>query len=210
MSRFHDISLVLGEQSIDFPGDEPLAIRRSAKLSEGDICNLTSLCMSAHAGTHLDSPAHLLPGGATLDSYALERFDLTAVVHEVGATDSIRAAQLDGLSIQAGQAILFKTDNSRSGRASSGRFDPAFVALGEDAAKRLVDMAPGLVGIDYISIEKSADDSYPVHRTLLGADVLILEGLNLAAVQAGRYHLRCAPLCIHSSEGAPCRAILES
>ena len=68
----------------------------------------------------------------------------------------------------------------------------------------------GLVGIDYLSIEGADNPELPVHRTLLGRDVLILEGLDLSGVQAGDYELCCLPLKTAAKDGAPVRAMLFS
>jgi arylformamidase len=48
-----------------------------------------------------------------------------------------------------------------------------------------------------------------VHRILLEAGVVILEGLNLGGVERGEFELICLPLKISSGDGAPCRAVLR-
>jgi arylformamidase len=64
------------------------------------------------------------------------------------------------------------------------------------------------VGVDYISVDKYGDDSLPVHRILLENDILILEGIDLAAVPCGRYTLLCLPLSLKDAEASPVRAAL--
>jgi len=51
-------------------------------------------------------------------------------------------------------------------------------------------------------------DSPETHLNLLRAEVVIIEGLNLADVPAGEYELICLPLKLQGVEGAPARAIL--
>jgi arylformamidase len=63
------------------------------------------------------------------------------------------------------------------------------------------------VGVDTLSIEPESD-AYPVHRTLLEAGVVIVEGLDLASVAPGGYELVCLPLRIAGGDGAPARAVL--
>ena len=48
----------------------------------------------------------------------------------------------------------------------------------------------------------------PVHTTLLRAGVLILEGLDLSRVAAGRYTLIALPMKLAGADGAPTRAVL--
>ena len=47
-----------------------------------------------------------------------------------------------------------------------------------------------------------------VHRLLLGAGKVFLEGIRLAAVPEGIYLLNAAPIHLGGSDGAPCRAVL--
>jgi arylformamidase len=69
-----------------------------------------------------------------------------------------------------------------------------------------------LVGTDTLSIEPAGsgvpEDAYPVHRILLGAGVVIVEGLDLSGAPAGSYELVCLPLRIAGGDGAPARAVL--
>jgi arylformamidase len=73
-----------------------------------------------------------------------------------------------------------------------------------------VEMKAALVGIDYITIEQYGADAFYAHQTLLTAGVLILEGINLAHVPAGRYTLLCFPLNLNKAEASPVRAVLMS
>jgi arylformamidase len=79
--------------------------------------------------------------------------------------------------------------------------------LTPDGAAWLVERGVRLVGADTLSIEPATDD-YPVHRVLLGAGVIIVEGLDLRAAAPGRYQLACLPLRIAGGDGAPARAVL--
>ena len=47
-----------------------------------------------------------------------------------------------------------------------------------------------------------------VHIVLLGANVILLEGIRLSEVSEGVYLLNAAPLNLFGTDGAPCRAIL--
>ena len=66
-----------------------------------------------------------------------------------------------------------------------------------------------LVGIDYFSIEAYANPGHPVHHCLCGNGVIIVEGLDLRAVQPGWYELMVLPLKIQGGDGSPCRAVLK-
>jgi arylformamidase len=108
-----------------------------------------------------------------------------------------------------GERLLFKTHNSTR-CWDTNKFVKDFVYVSTEAAEFLADRRVGLVGIDYLSVGGfRAGNGVAVHRTLLGREVYILEGLNLSAVQAGRYFLICLPLRILNGDGAPARALLK-
>ena len=82
------------------------------------------------------------------------------------------------------------------------------MAFSEDAAGWLVARGARLVGIDYLSAELFDAPEPRAHRVLLGAGVIIIEGLNLKEIAPGDYTLACLPLKIKNGDGAPARAIL--
>ena len=47
-----------------------------------------------------------------------------------------------------------------------------------------------------------------VHRVLLGAGIILLEGIRLEEVSEGVYFLNAAPLNLSGADGSPCRAVL--
>ena len=71
-----------------------------------------------------------------------------------------------------------------------------------------VEIGVKLVGIDYLSVERYGEADALTHLTLLGAGVVVLEGLNLSDIRPSHYELICLPLRIEGGDGSPCRAIL--
>jgi arylformamidase len=106
--------------------------------------------------------------------------------------------------------VLFKTGNSRHWANNDPEFDKNFIALTGDAAMYLVHRGVKLVGVDYLSVEAYSSKTYPVHDTLLGAGVVIIEALNLSDVAAGDYELIALPLKLQGADGAPARVVLRS
>lgn len=209
----YDISMLLGEAAT-YPGDAPysreMVSDTASDTKTGANCsyNLSTLTMSAHAGTHLDAPAHLIAGGKTLDQYPLERFLIPALVVSVEGDEAIPRDALKNADIRAGEALLFKTNNSLRGLPRKSVFTEKFVYLSVDAAQLCLDLGVSLVGIDYLSVDRYGDDHAPVHHLLLKEDVLILEGIDLKAVAPGEYFLICSPLRVQGAEAAPARAVL--
>jgi arylformamidase len=119
----------------------------------------------------------------------------------------ISAADLEAASIpREATRLLFKTPNSRFW--DDDEFHTDFVGLTGDGAQWLVARGFVLVGIDYLSIERFRSPEHEVHKTLLGANVVIVEGLDLRAVPPGVYTIACAPLKVVGADGAPARVFL--
>jgi len=203
----YDISAPLN-MAPAYPGDRPYLREWMDRLDGGDDYCLSALAFSSHAGTHLDFPSHLLKSGGGQDTYSLKRFIIPAEVISIPGEGPILPLSLMGRIINKGQALLFKTGNSKKRLMHQAIFSEESVYLSADAAHLCAAEKVGLVGIDYLSVDKYGDDSLPVHRTLLENDILILEGIDLAAVPSGRYCLICLPLSIKDAEASPVRAVL--
>jgi arylformamidase len=208
MMRLIDISRTIRTDALVYPGDPPLRVSPLSTIGPQSPYAITRLDgWTTHVLTHVDAPAHFVAGGASLDEIPLDRFAGDALVVEIGLdADVVRAAHLPVGDDLAGVSLLFKTRNSA--RAAGDAFDENHVYVGEDAARAIVDRGVGLVGIDYLSVDRYGDEAYPAHRTLLDNGVLVLEGIDLAHVGAGRYVLFALPLKIAAGDGSPVRAVL--
>ena len=206
--KIFDISVTLGEEAIDYPGDPAYERHVASSLERGDAFELSRLSLSAHCGTHLDAPSHFLRGGKSIDQFLPGTFILPAHVREVRHPKSVQRSALEDLRVDSGAALLLKTENSTSGRCRSGVYTEDYVHLNPEVADICVEKKLALVGLDYITVEKPGDIYFPVHRRLLGSGILILEGLDLTQVGEGQYTLICLPLKIRGGEASPVRAIL--
>ena len=206
-ATIHDISVTLGTESIDYPGDT--AYSRNLIMNSGDsFCNLSRLEMSCHSGTHLDVPFHFYADGKTLDDFQVTDFIKRVHVIEIMDPDRITASEVDWSLISPGEGVLFKTRNSREGLVKSGKFVSDFVYLSPDAAKKVNECKASLVGIDYISIEQFGVENFHSHLEVLGQDVIVLEAVNLEGISEGMYTLMCLPLKLSRADASPVRAIL--
>jgi arylformamidase len=208
LREVYDISVLLGEEALNWPGNPPYSRELVSAIEDGENANLSKLTLNTHIGTHVDTPAHFIAKGKTLDAYPIERWILPAQVVSIKDREVIQPAELANLDLRPGDALLFKTDNSTSGRCTNGVFSESFVHMSPEAADFCIAQKVSLVGIDYASIEKYGDNAFPTHHKLLGNGILILEGINLKEVPPGKYTLFCLPLKIKGAEGAPARAVL--
>jgi arylformamidase len=206
--KIYDITIPITPAMPVWPGDPAVTLARVSKIEEGANANVSQLALSAHTGTHVDAPYHFLPDGVPLDQVPLDLFMGRAYVAHLPDVDLITAAALAGAGIPARtRRLLLKTRNSEIWARAEQEFQTDFVALSPDAAQYLVEKGVRLVGIDYLSIAPYKQ-SRPVHEILLKAGILILEGIDLSGVPAGRYSLYCLPLHLQGADGAPARAVL--
>uniref|UniRef100_A0A831UBX8 Kynurenine formamidase n=1 Tax=Geobacter metallireducens TaxID=28232 RepID=A0A831UBX8_GEOME len=202
----HDITVPLSPDLPVYPGDPSVAFEPVTRIARGDTANVTRITMTTHSGTHLDVPSHCRDGGATVDHLPLSLLMGKARVLDLRGTGAIGRRELARLPARGEERVLLLTDNSllwdRPG------FQDDFTHLTEEGAAYLIEAGVRLVGIDYLSIEGIAS-GITVHRMLLDAGVVILEGITLADVEPGEYELVCLPLRVTGGDGAPARAILR-
>jgi len=203
-----DCSIPLSAKTPVFPGDESFSLNRVAEFSARDDVELSHFSASTHSGTHIDAPAHFIPGGKKLNEIPIERLVGKVRVVEIFDSECITLDSLQKYDLQNSRRIFFKTRNSQLWHTHPHEFIQDFVYLGEDAARYLAGLELFMVGIDYLSIDSAESENYPAHILLLEKEILIVEGLNLSEVSTGTYDLVCAPLKIENAEAAPARVLL--
>jgi len=177
-------------------------------MERGASCNVSTISMGSHTGTHIDAPRHFLRSGKGIDKMPLETTMGRVRVLEIHDRKWVTPHELEQHRIQHGERIFLKTQNSvRCWRSDT--FITDFIYLSTEAAEWLAQHGVKLIGIDYLSVGGYEKNGVEVHRLLLEAGVWILEGLNLSKVRAGTYELLCLPLKIVGGDGAPARAILR-
>lgn len=206
----YDITVPISNKMPVWPGDPSVIIERDVSIDDGAPCNVSSMQMGVHTGTHIDAPFHFLQCGKTVEELSLEICMGKTFLLEVDAP-LISRENLLGKIPKGTKRLLLKTKNSHLWKDSEHSFDTSFTAIDKSAAQYLVDMGIQLIGIDYLSIEAfNAEEGNPVHKILLESEVIILEGLNLSEVSEGEYTLTALPLKINGVDGSPCRAILTT
>lgn len=210
---FYDVSLLLGAGRMEappVPGVSQFA-REEVFRMEKEGYQLSNLTMNCHSGTHLDSPAHFLKGGRTIDEYPIHRFIVPAIVVEVADEEIIRPRELENVKINEGDAVLFKTSNSRRGLPEPGApWWTEWVYLSPEAADLCVEKRISLLGIDTFMPESPSStlEDTPIHKKLFRHDIMVLENVVLRDVPAGEYTLFCLPLRMKGAEASPVRAVL--
>ena len=209
----YDVTVPVSNELPTWPTDPGVEISDYRSFAAGDGVNVSTLNLGAHTGTHVDAPAHFIEGAAKVESLSLDALIGDALVIEVPEEfQAIDIAFVQKHFLAGTERVLFKTRNSAFWNEPEPRFHTDFTYLDLPAAKWLVEQEIKLVGIDYLSIEKYASEKHETHLALLSHGVVILEGLNLTGIAAGKYELICLPLRLRSNkgDGAPARVVLRT
>lgn len=205
-SPWIDLSVPNHNGMVHWPGDPEFRINRVKDYAAGDSLVLSHLDLGVHTGTHMDAPLHFVPGGQTIEMIPLDATVGVARVIEIHDPKSVKPAELEAADIREGERILLKTSNS-AGRWQMNEFQKDFVYISQEGARFLAAAKIRSVGVDYLSVGGFFKDGVETHQALLGAGIWVIEGLNLAPLQAGKWDLICLPLKLVGAEGAPARAI---
>ena len=205
-----DVTYPFTPRMVHWPGQPPTSLSRVSSITEGEASNVSVLHMSLHTGTHMDAPLHFLAEGADITAAPFEA--MFGPVRVATITSSISKAQLEAFeardgALEAGEKVFFKTDNSSRDWLEEP-FREDYVAVEADAARYLADKGLLVVGVDYLSVAPFKNTA-ETHHILLGAGVWVIEGLDLRAVDEGRYDMAALPLKIEGGEAAPLRVLLR-
>ena len=192
-----------------FPGSAQPEITTVADY-EQDFYRESLISVYSHTGTHMDAPAHIIPGSTTLDEMDPSSFAGAAVTVDCfgsngGMITAEFLAKYEDI-LKKVDFILFYTGHSRYWNTK--KYYEPYPFLSEDAARLIVSNSMKGVGIDTFSVDPMDPPSLAAHRILLSSGIVIIENLNnldLLGDQIVDFY--ALPLKYDRSDGAPVRAI---
>jgi arylformamidase len=208
--KIYDVTNAISAETPIYKGDPGVEISSFKSIAAGSTANVSQVAMGVHTATHVDAPNHFIDGAKRVHQLDPQKLvgpcRVIQVPEDVVGIEPAHVGNIDGVT-----RVLFKTRNSAFWDSPELGFRTDFTYLVPDTARLLVDRGVVLVGIDYLSIEKSGSPGHPVHVTLLEKEVVILEGVDLRAVPPGDYELMCLPLKYDggTGDGSPARTFLR-
>jgi len=202
--KIHDVTVGISETMPIYVGDPTVSISAAKSIAGGDTANVSQIALGVHSGTHVDAPNHFIE---------LDPAKLVGPCRVVQVPDDVTAIEPEHVgNIDGVERVLFKSRNSEFWSEPERGFRKDFTYITPETAKLLVEKGVVLVGIDYLSIEKSGSPGHPVHVTLLEKEIVILEGVDLRGIEPGDYELLCMPLKYDGGggDGAPARTFLRT
>ena len=208
--KIYDISVLISASTPIYKGDPGVEVIPFKSIADGGSANVSQISLGVHTATHVDAPNHFIDG--TRRVHELDPQKLVGRCRVVSVPEDIIAIEPEHVGEISGvQRVIFKTRNSAFWATPEDGFRTDFTYLTPATAGLLVENGVVLVGIDYLSIEKSGSPGHPVHVTLLEKEVVILEGVDLREVPPGDYEIMCLPLKYEGAggDGAPARTFLR-
>ncbi|MDQ3393216.1 MAG: cyclase family protein [Bacteroidota bacterium] len=144
---------------------------------EGTTFQIGKIEMVSNTGTYIDCPFHRYEDGKDLSEINLEHFtDLEAICITLPFTETLELTEehLKNHEVR-NRAVLINTGWNKHWNTDLYFENHPYLTQG--AAEYLRDCAVKLVGIDSHNIDNTNQRSRPVHSTLLGAEILIVEHL---------------------------------
>ena len=205
-----------------FPGTEPPRLEQTNTL-EKDGFRETLLSLYSHTGTHVDAPSHLLSGGQTLSEFPLESFFGRAELFDLTGLEGrgLGLKDLKPFEERIGRTDFLLLHTGWGRHWGSSEYFDDFPVLDGEAASWLARFSLKGIGIDAISFDSMDSTEFPVHRTLLSREILLIENLaNLENLKKavptipddGGMYVSVFPLKVEGCDGSPVRAavILQS
>lgn len=195
-----DLSVPLNSKTPVYPGDPEIKIKQAGILAKVGW-NDHNVSFNTHVSTHIDAPLHMIKDGKSLDKYPLDRFighgRYIKVRNYSFSFDDVKNA-----GIKQGDIVVFNTG------LSSKYYDPSYFEdypdMPEEIAMFLVEQGVSMVGLDMCSPDH---EPFPIHKILLGGDVLIIENLsNLERLRDKEFNIFALPIKL-DIDGAPARVI---
>jgi arylformamidase len=217
LSRLVDLSPAVPE-GFKGPPSTDVGVQFDVRIKPG-YWQSAQAAMSCHTGCHVESALHVVEGGEPIDAVSLERVIGSAVVLDLTPVDAgalidapalAEALAASGETIGVDEIVLLRTDWAQRA-IGTPRYFPDSPALTLEAAQWLVDHRPKCVGCDFFEEPAArspgwSPEEFVVHRTLLGAGIVLVEGL----VNLGELPARCeffAPFYKFAGiDAAPARA----
>jgi kynurenine formamidase len=199
-----DLSMPVNEQTVVYPGDaKPVFEQAGTMEKDGFVDHVIHI--NNHLGTHIDGSEHMVNNSKKLSEFPVDRFVSQAVCIDARGKDPLDISLLDGVEVPIVGAVLFYTGTGD--RYTQQDYATDHPAISQELAKLLVDRGVKMVGIDMISFD--LDQPFPIHKLLLGNDVLLIENLiNLEKVSGKKFKLYALPVNLEL-EAAPARVIAE-
>lgn len=192
-----------------YPGTEQPVFIAGSSIEEAGFLE-KKITLNSHTGTHVDAPAHLLKDADTLDSLAIEHFHGPALLVniEMLAAKTINVSDLEFYTKELEKVEFLVIHTGWSKYWGTDEYFSNYPVLTVESANWLNNFRLKGLGLDTISADTADARDYPVHKTLLQRNTIIIENLtNLSSLPVSLFTFSCFPIKFENGDGSPVRAV---
>ncbi len=202
--KTHDLTHLIAPDILVWPGT-PQPVLAEGSTMERDGFRETRLEIFSHVGTHMDAPAHMLPGAAQLDELDVSAFMGSAWVLDAhGYAGKIPPEALD--AFPGADFLLVSTGWEK--HWNTEKYFGAYPTLAPETVRRALALGVKGIGLDTMGIDPMDDTEYVSHFLMFRAGRVIVENLcNLTALRGKLVSFAALPLKYKNADGAPVRAV---
>jgi kynurenine formamidase len=199
-----DLSVAVNENTPAYPGDPKISIEILGTFDK-DTYNDHKVSFGIHSsGTHIDAPLHMVKDGKSLDQIPIEKFVGRGRLIKVDGVFDIESVK--NAKIEEADIVLFHTGMAEAYGQDDKYYGDSRPEMTEEIANYLVEKKIKMIGLDMCSPDK---EPFPVHRILLGNEILIIENMtNLNQLEDKEFTVYALPINLQL-DGAPARVIAE-
>lgn len=194
-----------------------MEIESITSIAAGAPMNISCVRLALHVGTHIDAPVHIVPDGDSIDQIPVQRFlgfaTISSVRRKPGELIEVPDVLAGGPEPEPGDTLFINTGWATKFRSAEYTDHPS---LSPEVAEWAVERQISMVGVDMSTpdlpvVRRNEGFDFKVHRTLLGAGVLIAENLcNLEVLAGQRVKFLALPLSIVGADAGPARVLAET
>lgn len=179
-NKYIDLSILLTKDTPVFPGEPNIIFKKHANIKENSY-NEHQITINTHFGTHMDFPYHMIDDGKKSSDFKLEKF--------IGKGKVIDIYNPDLNSIKDEDVFLLYSEHIEKG--IENLFNDVSV-LDENLVDFLIIKKPKMVLLDIPTPDKFP---YPIHKKILGNDILIVENVcNMKLLIDKKFKVYAIPL----------------
>lgn len=194
-NKYIDLSILLTKDTPVFPGEPNIIFKKHANIKENTY-NEHQITINTHFGTHMDFPYHMIDDGKKSSDFKLENF--------IGKGKVININNPDLDSIEDEDVFLLYSEHIEKGIDNLFSDVPV---LDENLVDFLITKKPKMLLLDIPTPDKFP---YPIHKKILGNDILIVENVcNMKLLIDKKFKVYAIPLNFEEFDGSPCRVFAE-
>ncbi len=216
MARLIDLSVAVNSNTLSPPSTN-LRVDITPHRRGPGFWQVSSVSQGLHTGAHIDSPLHVFKDGITTAEISLDQVIGEAVSIDLSFVGANHKITIDDLKrggadkVKKSDIVLLRTDWTDK---MYGKWPDYFTQspfFPPESAEWLVAKDPKSIGFDFFEeycarLPDFTSEDFPMHRVILGAGIVIMEGItNLGALPRQRVPFYAPFYKIEGTEGAPAR-----